>query len=741
MPGDTGYSLANSGLWVCDLPLGAEPCGSGTAVFGAIPAILIGTALLLAGIAAVLVVAWRRPDRLTLLVALAVLSLAFFVLPTRVHERYVYPFFAVGIILAAISWRWRPVYAALSVGLLANMYVVLVVLIRGNPQISDWLGIGPFLKSEPAIAAVAIMFAAFFAWAMLQLRGGAHARLEADLAAASERPEEVTDATTTSDAPGVSAPVTPAAKAPAAAVAAGPMVATMPTWSRRPSMGELGLTGWFRQRLGERSMRADRSGSLASERGGRLDRLDLWFLVVLVLATMTLRTFRLAEPYQMHFDEVYHARTATEFLQSWRYGLSHDIYEWTHPHLAKYAMALGLVLWGEDDVKATSDLGVPVVAAVVEPRRVDPDVRDGRAGERLHIATGTEIRTYDLRTRALISTIPAPGVSALAIDASSLQLVVGYDDGRVATLDLTAIGPGDVAAGVAPVDLATVAGTVDLLYVTPDGVSVAVGQGDHLDVVDFATGTVVGGTDLAGLVGLADGGNGAAIVATVGDVPDPSAAASVLAELLDGNAVGLRGPAGEPRPDGRDGLAGQQGHPRQGRGGDRRRPARGDGGPGPPAHRRRDRRGRHLRRPGHRLDDLDGRPDGWRARPRLHVGRGRPEAVRHLRRRRHADLPRDRHRGRQAPWPDRSTSGRTRCRASARASSTTPRARWSTSSATPRPRPARSSRRRPSAPTRSGRSTSSSRTGTPSSPTRGSARSLPTPGSARASSRPRGRQT
>ena len=87
---------------------------------------------------------------------------------------------------------------------------------------------------------------------------------------------------------------------------------------------------------------------------------------------MTLRTFRLAEPYQMHFDEVYHARTATEFLQAWRYGLSHDIYEWTHPHLAKYAMALGLVLWGQDDVKATSDLGVPVVASVVEPRTDRP---------------------------------------------------------------------------------------------------------------------------------------------------------------------------------------------------------------------------------------------------------------------------------------------------------------------------------------------------------------------------------
>jgi hypothetical protein len=171
--GDTGYSLANSGLWVCDLALGPDPCGSGTAVFGAVPAILVGTALLLVGIGAVLVVAWRRPDRLTLLVALAVLSLAFFVLPTRVHERYVYPFFAVGIILAAISWRWIVTYAVLSLGLFANMYVVLVVLIPDNPQIVDWLGIGPTLKSEPAIAAVAVVFAIGFLWALLQLRGSA----------------------------------------------------------------------------------------------------------------------------------------------------------------------------------------------------------------------------------------------------------------------------------------------------------------------------------------------------------------------------------------------------------------------------------------------------------------------------------------------------------------------------------------------------------------------------------------
>src|SRR2546430_13021106 len=83
--------------------------------------------------------------------------------------------------------------------------------------------------------------------------------------------------------------------------------------------------------------------SLEREPGGRLDRLDAWVVVVLVLAALTLRVWRLAEPYRMHFDEGYHARPATEFLQDLRYGISHDIYEWNHPHLAQYAMAAGLV--------------------------------------------------------------------------------------------------------------------------------------------------------------------------------------------------------------------------------------------------------------------------------------------------------------------------------------------------------------------------------------------------------------
>ena len=180
-------------------------------------------------------------------------------------------------------------------------------------------------------------------------------------------------------------------------------VATMPTWTARPTFERARA----RRLVPGAARRARRSGPTGARslrrRGrrparparpvvrGRARRRRRW----------SLRTFRLDEPYQMHFDEVYHARTATEFLQDWRYGLSHDIYEWTHPHLAKYAMAAGLVLWGEDHVKRHE-----------RPRRAGRSPRSssrggstrpspgGRAGERLHVATGTEIRTYDLRTRA-----------------------------------------------------------------------------------------------------------------------------------------------------------------------------------------------------------------------------------------------------------------------------------------------------------------------------------------------------
>jgi Gpi18-like mannosyltransferase len=580
VPGDTGYSLANAGLWVCDYAGLPADCGSGTAVFGPIPAVVIGTTLLLAVIALVLWVVARRPDRLTLLVGLAILALAFFVVPTRVHERYGYPFFAIAVILAAISVRWRVAYAVLSVATFANMYVVLTTLYPDNPSISDWLGIGPAIRSEAGIVVVSILHAAAFAWAFVQLRASARERLAVELEAASvpDTPAEAIEHAPERESPpperraepleapgegSWASPVVAAAAAqprhdamgrPGAAaasagasagVAAGAVgasagvtaVARMPTWTPRPTFEEVGILGWLRARFDEPPIRPDRSATLRSERGGRLDRLDLYLVVMLVLGTLLLRTFRLAEPYQMHFDEVYHARTATEFLQSWRYGLSHDIYEWTHPHLAKYVMAAGIVLWGEDDVSATSELEVPVRAATVEPRRVDEVAPGHRAGERLHIATGTEIRTYDLLTRALISVVAAPGASALAIDETGNQLVIGYDDGRIATLDLSAIGDGGVDIGLQPIEVTTVDHPVAHLLMADDGANVIAASSDRLTSVDLAAGSVIGTVDLAGIADLAPGGSGPALVATVDEVTDRAAVASTLAVILGSKAV------------------------------------------------------------------------------------------------------------------------------------------------------------------------------------------------------------
>ena len=146
---------------------------------------------------------------------------------------------------------------------------------------------------------------------------------------------------------------------------------------------------------------------------------------MLVVASLCLRTYRLAEPARMHFDEVYHARTATEFLQDWRYGISHNIYEWTHPHLAKYAMAGGIVAFAGHDVAAASDLGVPVRDAAIEPRREDPRATATRAGDRVWVATGSELVAFDLATRKLVARWSVPGASAVAFDATGLQVSSG----------------------------------------------------------------------------------------------------------------------------------------------------------------------------------------------------------------------------------------------------------------------------------------------------------------------------
>ena len=136
-----GAGLASSGTWIRDAPNPENAADPFFAVLG-IPAVLVGTTFIGAAIVALMVVLWRRhDDRRALLVALAVMAIAFFVLPTRVHERYLYPFFALGAILLALQPRWAPVYAVLAVANFANLYAILTLPFYDSP------GLGPMLDA------------------------------------------------------------------------------------------------------------------------------------------------------------------------------------------------------------------------------------------------------------------------------------------------------------------------------------------------------------------------------------------------------------------------------------------------------------------------------------------------------------------------------------------------------------------------------------------------------------------
>ena len=149
--GDTGNSLANSGLWPCDGPWTVvNGCAYGVASIAGIPPVLIGGVLMLAVTLAVSLIAARRPDRITILLRLTILAIAFYVVPTRVHERYAYPVFALAIILAAVAWRWRLAYVALTMTVFLNMYAALTNPFYENPGSAT--GWGSDRRSVPSPA-------------------------------------------------------------------------------------------------------------------------------------------------------------------------------------------------------------------------------------------------------------------------------------------------------------------------------------------------------------------------------------------------------------------------------------------------------------------------------------------------------------------------------------------------------------------------------------------------------------
>ena len=197
--GDAALAVWRSELRAVAVGCGLVAVGLGTLVlaqsFGPISAAFVGDAALLAVLVGVSLWAAWRDDPRSLVVALAILSIAFFVIPTRSHERYLFPFFGVGAILLAISWRWRAAYVILAVANMANLLAVLVQY-GGIPDYSDtWasanpgamagskelagllIGWGHFLESATwfdgiiwPIALVGVAVGLGLVWSLLQLR-------------------------------------------------------------------------------------------------------------------------------------------------------------------------------------------------------------------------------------------------------------------------------------------------------------------------------------------------------------------------------------------------------------------------------------------------------------------------------------------------------------------------------------------------------------------------------------------
>ena len=406
--------------------------------------VVVGGVLLASGVLASAVPLWWRRDIAVFLACGACAVFAFYFLPTRAHERYLFPAFALLLPFVALRPRLVVPYAALGVGFVITLYLVFTRYdLADVPALIE-----ATLFARPgqiAIAAAMTAAAGLIAWRL--------ARGEARLVP--ERGQPLTIVGTLEAVPGC-------ADRDAAAGAA--------TRWRLPA----GLAPGFAP-----------------------TRRDLALALLVALAVLASRGYRLDHPRDMYFDEVYHARTAYELLAQ------RDVYEWTHPHLAKELMALGILAFGSDRVAGREDVSKadPIVALAVtndgmrvyaladgrlllrdrggrEVGRLDLGhdpirgitVNDGRA----YAATDRELIEIDLATQAVTTRTTlqiSGGVTGIA--AAGGQVVVGT--GQAA--QITGTGPAVIVR--TPVAALTLRADGTVVYlVDPQGLTHVVNTAD-----------------------------------------------------------------------------------------------------------------------------------------------------------------------------------------------------------------------------------------------------------------------
>src|SRR5688500_8156722 len=292
----------------------------------------VGTLLFVAVALLALILVARRDDLTGIVLASLLIAVAFFVLPTRVHERYLFPALALAapLVLSGRAWPWA--YAALSLVFFANIYWVytedwswtgMVVNpgANGLPMPQDPLLTSTLLTDWGIwfLVLTAVVTLAWLAWRALS-------------AIRHPSPEPAPAVPATGDR-------APRAEEGAATPADG-----------EPATPAVAALRWLQPNPADAYLR---------EPTRRLDRRDALLLLGLVAFALVFRLWRLDVPRGHHFDEVYHARSAAEWLSNWQNDWDRDVYEWTHPMLAKYLIAAGMVVADPNKVVGSSELDAP----------------------------------------------------------------------------------------------------------------------------------------------------------------------------------------------------------------------------------------------------------------------------------------------------------------------------------------------------------------------------------------------
>ena len=365
--------------------------------------VVAGGVFLVAGLLASAAMVWWRRDVPVLLAAGALAAMAFYFLPTRAHERYLFPAFALLLPLAVVRARLLVPYVTLAITFAISLYFAFTRYPQNDLRAPDWLEQTLFTRNgQILIALVMLGSAAYIAWRLV--RGDASLEPDRQAAIKAEREDAV-----------VAAPAVERA-----------------AW-RMPRILAL---------------------------GGLPTRRDVTVAFLVALVVLVTRGFRIDQPRDMYFDEVYHARTAFELLAE------RDPYEWTHPHLAKEIMALSILAFGGDRVVGTEPADTAAVRfavandgtrAYAEPGRFVLRARDGRdlasanngadgkpnaigfAGSELVVVTDLRITRYALDGTVRSFSLKPAGVGTVhSLVAAGGRVAIAGDQGLAIFADATA---------------------------------------------------------------------------------------------------------------------------------------------------------------------------------------------------------------------------------------------------------------------------------------------------------------